>query len=293
MANDSFKRDSVNFFLPEQKDKILENPHTYEAFREKARVWKFVDAMHSKSCKSMAAATLTKLRHVAQHSSDKYVLLLIDSLVIKGTATWINGYPNSKRTKMTDDEYRNAARLRLGLQYKDNMPRKCGNRQCNESLKDSPYHYYNCRHIHGGMWNLRHDDVRDTILSTASAAGYRVMREPHHGLGSQRTDLYIHSRDSSDVIGDVTITNTCSLRRSATQQMKHAAANKNAKYSDPTAMSLYPSDTRFAPLVFSIFGGLTQETQRLITEISGHAMRSHEGNSVTWSFSQFIQQFVL
>ena len=125
-ANRIFDRDKVLSFEKGKEKQVLRYPNTVSDLQVKIRDAKWVTDLHSLTCRAMTTATLQLIKE--RHRGNTHRLKLIDSLVMNGTSAWINGYPTSKRSIIYDDEYRNSARDRLGLPFRDEMPHKCSRR---------------------------------------------------------------------------------------------------------------------------------------------------------------------
>jgi len=285
-ANETFKDNNVMSYEKGKQKDVLQYPTSTSELCDRARDGDWVSCLHRSTCKAMSDATLRNIR--LQHALSTHKLKIFDSLVLPGSATWINGLPSSKSTTIQDDEYKIGANLRLDVPPFDVMPRRCKGMLCGANLDDEKLHYYNCARIGCGMVNKRHNDVRDTIISAAKRAGYTTFKEPAHTNASNsiRTDMHLLARDRDDMIGDVVIANTCQSGMTAVAVLKKKVSEKKNAYSADTDRRQDLVGTKFVPLIFSIFGAVEERARQCMSTIASHAVLGDD----CYSYNEFLQQ---
>jgi hypothetical protein len=122
---------------------------------------------------------------------------------------WKTVVPATPELHLSDDQYKLAARLNLGLppMTEGTLPHACPNCSAHISLAVDPWHFLTCKKESKGEIDRRHNDVANAIYRTVLAVGGQAFREPE-GLETtdgRRPDLRVVI-GTHHVIADVVVT---------------------------------------------------------------------------------------
>lgn len=152
------------------------------------------------------------------------------SCASRNAGAWITVVPTSSEVRLSDTEYRQAMRLRLGLPVAEGLPVRCF---CDADMRRDSSHYYSCGQLKRSAITTRHDRVVQCLAGLFRSAGAVVHVEQRiEGTSRHRPDLLIITPDKS-VFVDVAIIHSSAPSRStisveaATGAME---ADKKAKY---------------------------------------------------------------
>ena len=223
---------------------------------------------------------------------DRELLRRCQSSEGAGGTAWLTCLPTSHWTRLSDPQFRIAARLRLGLVP---APPPAGvvacNLRCNAAdnpLADAPSHMVSCRRsMHSkGASTARHKELGDAISFHLQAAGMAVYPEVKHLDEDRRTrpDFVVISRDNEGksvrILTDHTIVNPMASSRARTNVaacLATVARKKHRKY-DEAARRF---DASLVPMVFSTLGNIAPEALQVLRleRVSGcdHAISVYGG----------------
>jgi hypothetical protein len=231
--------------------------------------------------KLLAGTLLARQDLVAAHSPAQY--LPTDAARIRacgepGAGRWLTAIAADANTILHDEDFRLAARLRLGLPPSDVMSSHCHSCQkvpqvgMPPQLDVDPWHWLACS-TGGGAWamNMRHNRVRDLITIYADMARALAMREPR-GLAADsglRPDIMIMMGDKRFLL-DVTIIHpTCPTHVKQSNAMKTAEDDKTRTYKELAEGHLM----EFVPFVVESFGGVAPRARVFLGQLSVFAQR--------------------
>jgi len=86
----------------------------------------------------------------------------------RNAGAWLTLIPRDPELRLTDKEYRQAMRLRLGLPVGENLPRRC---VCNADLRKEPCHFFWCGQLKTNAVTTRHDRMVRSLAALFTAAG--------------------------------------------------------------------------------------------------------------------------
>jgi hypothetical protein len=180
---------------------------------------------------------------------------------------WILASPSESALRLSDDDYRLAAFLRLGIPQ-PSLPVLCS---CGRKLAGTSDHGLSCVHQRGRSVRFRHDAIVRSLARHISSAGGVVQVEPYdlqvdHGVRPDLSALLINSCFAVDA------------------QVTHPASNTHAKgasgaplitakKSEHLKCQKYSSLARaeglaFFPFSMESFGGIGPESSKLLKLIS-------------------------
>ena len=188
---------------------------------------------------------------------------------------WLHSIPKKNERQLSNDEFRKALWLRLGIPFSA-RPYHCSCR--NQPVKHVD-HILTCKQFNGSIKN-RHDLVVREIKSLCHHAG---LQWTDSYIGQLRTVTHVNG-DTPDgyIVGlpgrpffiDVTIahpTGATHMRNGSTQNkhyaLKHLEALKITKFEH--RCNAFDSD--FVPLAFETYGGTSERFEKLIERISSKA----------------------
>jgi hypothetical protein len=244
-----------------------------------------------------------------------------------GAAGWLTAIPYAASLTFTNEEFRLAALLRLGLDIPICAAAKkciCGN------LMDSRGYHALSKCAKGGWWQARHDRLVDTVIDVFREAGFQVEKEVPGAFGSdkRRADVQVgRFVDGGVLLGDVSVTsvvdgdgaprvNAAAVRGSACQACEQHKTSKyaaRAQAHDAAAVAaadissavlrpvstvaviqqeaaLLPNGVLFTPLVFETFGLMGPQLLMVLRKIANHvSLDARKRNGMR--AGDFVQSF--
>ena len=97
------------------------------------------------------------------------------SAAAKFGGTWKTVLPSSPDLTLSDEDYRNAAKIGLGLPCQNDLPDKC---ECGEELIKDPAHFLSCRRLKRPAMSTRHDWIVNLLAKIFRELGAVVHVEP-------------------------------------------------------------------------------------------------------------------
>ena len=218
----------------------------------------------------------TRLQNIKDNSSGD-TLKIIDAITEKGASSWLTSLPIKDQGFYLDKQsFFDALYIRYGIPLK-RMPLKC---VCGVSYTMD--HAFNCKR--GGFVTIRHNNVRDLTAELLSEICKDVQIEPQ--LTPLTGEVFQHkSANKSDearldvsargfwergrkAFVDIRVFNP--LARSYSNQELKAAhrrneADKKREYGERVNQIEHGS---FTPLVFSCFGGMSQECNAFFKNVA-------------------------
>lgn len=86
---------------------------------------------------------------------------------------WITTTPSQQSFRLSDNHFRTAARIRMGLKPHEDIRHCC----CQASFAEEPDHLLSCKYLMN-MFTIRHNYIRDSIIRLANRLHVTVMSEP-------------------------------------------------------------------------------------------------------------------
>lgn len=210
---------------------------------------------------------MTQSFNALLNDSDEEAKARIKASIQKGAQNFLTALPTSSSKKFTDDQWRLAVRLRLGLATtRRKVPRVCP--LCNELVESAGAHPFTCRYA--DMMNYRHDRhdrLRDTLLGFLSAWGFSPRREPVIQRGCNlRGDIEVVQTDGPCIL-DVSVIHPTALRTqqnltpaAGTRIQEKVKEDKYRKICDQTEKNL-------VPFVFQSYGGIGERGQNFLADL--------------------------
>ena len=168
--------------------------------------------------------------------------------------------PFTRSLRMSDSEYRAAARLRLGLPLSDNMPAKCA---CGFALNGSVAHLTSCVIFHGSYVTKRHDEVVNCLGRGIRRLGGFAHVEPRH----LRFDRDNRRPDIDVFIGDQRFLVDGSVRRPTSSEPLRAtieAATQKGEYYKAQAEA---ARATFVPFIIETFGAWGDRALKFVKDL--------------------------
>jgi hypothetical protein len=195
---------------------------------------------------------------------------------------WILACPSESSLVMSDDDFRLASFLRLGISQPA-LPTLCS---CGKPLAGTSDHGLSCHQQRGRSVRFRHDAIVRTLGVQISHAGGVVQVEPYdlqvdHGVRPDLTALLI----SSNLAADAQITHpACAThcRRASTKGLWAAEQSEKAKCSRYVSMASVEG-LDFYPFSMESFGGIGSKSSKLLKLVAKQSALT-PGCSVSLSY---------
>ena len=194
----------------------------------------------------------------------------LDAALGVGGTAFLTATPSSPITTFTDDQFRFAVRLRLGVMLFDDLPQRCPHCAARPLLSAATTHPVACAAVmhDRGLASMRHDGLHDIFVRFLQAAGMTVRVEArplrYNDDGDEhRPDLVVLDAEHSLFVTDHTVIDPCSpsrSQRSVTQSVKYAEQGKRRAH----AANAAADGATFVPLVFSVLGRWSEATVRFV-----------------------------
>ncbi len=247
--------------------------------------------LNAKATSYLTGAAIEALR-VRSTQGEKRPLAHWKAITAPAAWMWKATQPLGPRMKMSDVQYRLAARLNLDLvpfHDMESLPDACP--MCRHrrtglevSLRDDPWHFLSCPALTSGEGYTRHNEIRDALHHVAMMAGAQTRREVE-GLSEDskiRPDLQILFPARmllTDVVVAHPLTSSHIARRQSVAGLKQQ--EKRHKYASVAARI----GAELLPFAVESCGGMAQDALKLI-----HAM-AEEGEDTMrmWSSEQIAR----
>ena len=222
---------------------------------------------------------------------------LITSNSAKWASTWLVTIPVERKPwlYLSDEMYRLAMQLRLGLKaIAPDVPCVCG-RETVPSLQSMPWHPLSCSSF-SPLWSARHDGVKQLLASIMTMAGASVMVEPTPSHlrrafeDGRRPDLLIHMGERT-ILADVTIKHPLApsyvrgLAQSSLGTALEGERIKNEQYAAEAKAMLM----EFVPISLETTGGWGPAAQRLVKSVAKYAGEHSPSLSQSEALRDLIQ----
>ena len=247
--------------------------------------------LNAKATSYLTGAAIERLR-ARNREGDKRPLAHWKAITAPAAWMWKATQPLGPRMKMSDVQYRLAARLNLDLlPFHDMEPLPdacpmCTHRRTGAevSLRDDPWHFLSCPALTSGEGYTRHNEIRDALQHVAMMAGAQTRKEVE-GLSEDsriRPDLQILFPARmllTDVVVAHPLTSSHISRRQSVAGLKQQ--EKRHKYASVAAKI----GAELLPFAVESCGGMAQDALKLI-----HAM-AEEGEDTMrmWSGEQIAR----
>jgi len=185
------------------------------------------------------------------------------SAAAKFGGTWKTVLPSSPDLTLSDEDYRNAAKIGLGLPCQNDLPDKC---DCGEELIKDPAHFLSCRRLKRPAMSTRHDWIVNLLAKIFRELGAVVHVEPRiFDYERVRPDLDILFPHCQILI-DVTVAHPNSPSRKSSVQLAAATAAEARKTRHYAANAKLGNGVlrAFAVETFGGFGHQATEIIKLI-----------------------------
>jgi hypothetical protein len=184
----------------------------------------------------------------------------LQACAARNAGAWLTVVPTCAELRLSDVEYRQAMRLRLGLPPADDLPRKC---VCGGDLRVNTGHLFSCEQLKRGAVTTRHDRMVQCLAKLFRSADAVVrVEERIEGKTRRRPDLVIVTPEQT-VYVDVAIVLSSAPSRSAIMTdaaIEAMEADKKAKY----AASAQAQGASFRAFVLDAYGGWGKEATELL-----------------------------
>ena len=177
---------------------------------------------------------------------------------------WISTAPSHHLFQLTDENFKTAARIRLGMMPHDGI-RTC---QCGTSLIGDPYHFLNCSLLLGTS-TVRHNIILQALIRVAATLHTLVTTEPMiDHIDDSRTDALFMFRAKPAMI-DVTVVNPLANSYIQEAQSTLGAAKKREKDKNRKYLQrAIEAKMLFFPFVMEATGGLGPQAEAFIQEFT-------------------------
>jgi hypothetical protein len=187
----------------------------------------------------------------------------------KLAGVWLNTYPVSRDHTLTDNSFRTAARLRMGLPPQDDLPRQCS---CQASLQQDPLHFFSCGKLKQSAMTMRHDLIVRTLSRFVQRAGGSCYVEPKFYLG-KRPDVHIFFPSSRTMDVSVIHPGAPSFAPQAHVPLSAAHTRERQKTSKYRKVAEAESAS-FVPFVLESFGGFGTQALKFVSDAASLARES-------------------
>jgi hypothetical protein len=243
------------------------------------------------------STTISSLQHELQSlaASHRFLAALTNAIGIKDTYTvsrmrcisaqhasdWKAAIPSNSDLTLTDDQYRIAAKMNLGINIP--LPDDCFSCNCKDAVKNDNGHFMSCNHHKRREITIRHNLVLSVLHRLINYVGGVAVREPIdlHDSDGRRPDLQLILR-SLHALVDVMITNPLcpshliASSKEALSSVRRGERIKTNKYKDTASQHL----AKFIPFVMESTGGLGDSAVSLLNQI---ILTSRDNNTlVEW-----------
>ena len=197
--------------------------------------------------------------------------LLLSIAALEANA-WKRVFPSSPLLTLSDDQYRIAARLNLGLPpHRVAFSSTCSSCKSPTALRVDPWHHLSCISHRRLEITGRHDAVLNVLYSYARAAGGVAVKEPARlsAEDGKRPDLQIIF-PSRHIITDVVVSHPLApshfrqANNSSAATAELAAARKVAKY----AKVSQTQHASFMAFAVESTGGMSVGARALMAQIA-------------------------
>ena len=166
-----------------------------------------------------------------------------------------------------------ATRLRLGLPHADNLPIRCP--ACSTDLRQNPAHLLICNKANGLLQTVRHDVIRDLLVSFLQRVGIRAIAEPnYYGALSSKKKVDIDATFplfDTHLVEVAVMTPTAKTFLKKAQEKQGGAAVREDSKTNKYQKSASAADATFVPFVMESFGTIGKQALKFIDNIVIHA----------------------
>jgi hypothetical protein len=247
--------------------------------------------LNAKATSYLTEAAFERLK-VRSRQGEKRPLAHRKAITAPAAWMWKATQPLGPRMKISDAQYRLAARLNLDLlpfHDMDSLPDTCS--MCRHrrtgaaiSLRDDPWHFLSCPALTSGEGYARHNDIRDALQHVAMLTGAQTRKEVE-GLSEDskvRPDLQIlfpARMILTDVVVAHPLTSSHVARRQSVAGLKQQ--QKRAKYGSTAAKV----GAELLPFAVETCGGMAPDALKLVHTIAEEG----EDTMRMWSSEQIAR----
>ena len=206
-------------------------------------------------------------RLLQDSQGDPRTVARLTSAQSKLAGVWLTSLPVSKDQTLSDNHFRMAARLRLGLPPQDDLPRQCS---CKSVLQEDPLHFFSCEKLRQTAMTMRHDLIVRILSRFVQRAGGSCYVEPKFYSG-KRPDVHIYFPSSRTMV-DVSVIHPAakSYARRAHVPLFAAHTRETAKTSKYRKVAETES-AFFVPFVLESFGGFGTQALKFVSDVASLA----------------------
>jgi hypothetical protein len=194
---------------------------------------------------------------------------------------------------MTNQDFKFAVLLRLGLpQTICALAKKC---ICGDDMDEKGYHALDCNK--GGIWQERHDNIRNAFADIVRSTGLKVSLElvGAYGPDQRRADLACaHFVDGGQWMGDVSVTSVhaASYVAGAAKKQGFACQKREQKKNSDYVADAHADGVRFRfdPLVFETMGLVGENVLKLLRDLARYAAQD-ANKRLSSSVEDYVQTF--
>ena len=236
-----------------------------------------IQATLSKRASNHIFSALEKrARMISDDLRKNFHLARLQSVQAEGSSRWMQVTPRERHLRLTDDEYRWATKLRLGVPVSAvaDSDRCTG---CNKSGafgRDS-WHYLSCSQFISRFGTMRHNAVALAITRYARLAGCDARHEPTRLSedDEKRPDVEFCTLPKSTLIDVVISHPTAPSHQAAAKKgplsvADEATKRKHKKYA---TMAQFQNAT-FNAFSCETYGGLSEEARKVVAQIADIAI---------------------
>lgn len=238
-------------------------------------------------------AFLTAAKQMRKHDGGA-ALAHAKAISAPNASAWKRTAPTHPLMKLTDTQFRIAARLNLGLQpfsHTGDLPDSCPLCRREDAIVNDPWHLLSCNSQTGAEITTRHNAVVDALYHAVLIMGGQAVREPKglHVEDGRRPDLQVVF-PGRHVLTDVVVSHPLSsarLRRAAGGSAAVAREwqqRKRKKYSETATRH----EALLLPFSVETCGGMAPDAITLLDTIS-EAGKEHLS---LWSHAQIVQHML-
>lgn len=157
----------------------------------------------------------------------------LKSASARNAGAWLTCLPSSPELTMSDDDFRGASRIRLGLPYAD-LPRNCA---CGTEISTDYSHFLSCKLLRRRSMTVRHDWLVHLLAKFFRSLGAVVHIEPRiFDVDRVRPDLDIMF-PTIRILSDITVVHPASPSRNSRIELSAATAAEAKKTRSYSALA--------------------------------------------------------
>ena len=196
---------------------------------------------------------------------------------------WKAAIPSNSDLTLTDDQYRIAAKLNLGM--KMDLPDDCHSCGIKDAVKKDPWHYLSCNHHKRREITIRHNLVLQVLYRLINYVGGVAAREPIdlHDKDGRRPDLELilrslHALLDVMIVNPLCPTHLIAASKESLASVRGGERTKINKYKGTASQH----QAKFIAFVIESTGGLSDSAVSLLKQI----LLASRDNSTLWAWEE-------